>query len=488
MSMLREPYVAERSSDRKIQKVLGFLTDHGVTRQVLMDLGVIVEMAIVTTAAVIAKVLYLDLYLGDSETSIWGYLGAGLIGACVTAVTLRRQRMYDCERFATQTGNVRRLLLALLLAFLVLGAIGYMVKISSEFSRGWAITWFGVAFVLLLIERKIAVRILGRMLEYGAFTRRIVVVGAGSQLTTLVNRFREDPSGLSVAGVYRYSADDNGIWSADSLEALIAQSRRERIDEVVLALPLSEQEGIAAAIGRLSQLPVHISVFGGDFAGMSSPRGLKRLGSMQMLVLQSRPLDDWGRIAKSAFDRCGSAALLVLLAPLFACVALAIKLDNPGPVFFCQRRHGLNHRIINVWKFRSMRVAEDGPVVTQATSSDPRITRIGSFLRRSSLDEFPQLWNVLRGEMSLVGPRPHALVHNEYYGEMIEAYANRHKVKPGMTGWAQINGYRGNTEDPELMRKRVEYDLHYIERWSLLLDLEVLAKTAFKGFVNARAY
>ena len=169
-------------------------------------------------------------------------------------------------------------------------------------------------------------------------------------------------------------------------------------------------------------------------------------------------------------------------------VAVAIKLESPGPVFFRQRRHGYNHRLIDVYKFRTMSVAEDGDHVVQAQKNDARVTRVGKFLRRTSLDELPQLFNVLQGEMSLVGPRPHAVAHNQHYRDRLERYANRHCVKPGMTGWAQVNGFRGPTEDPEKMRKRVEMDLYYIENWSLSLDIKIIALTPLVGFVHRNAF
>ena len=180
--------------------------------------------------------------------------------------------------------------------------------------------------------------------------------------------------------------------------------------------------------------------------------------------------------------------LLVLALPVLALIALAIKLDDGGPVLFRQRRRGLNHRSIEVLKFRSMRVAEDGPVVTQARKGDPRITPVGRWLRKSSLDELPQLVNVLKGEMSLVGPRPHALVHDEHWGELLERYANRQQVKPGITGWAQVNGFRGETETAEKMQARVEHDLVYIDTWSLLLDLRILLATPLFGLAHKNAY
>jgi putative colanic acid biosynthesis UDP-glucose lipid carrier transferase len=169
-------------------------------------------------------------------------------------------------------------------------------------------------------------------------------------------------------------------------------------------------------------------------------------------------------------------------------IALAIKIDSPGPVFFRQRRHGFNHRVIDVFKFRTMRVAEYGLPIEQARKNDPRVTRVGKLLRRTSLDELPQLINVMRGEMSLVGPRPHALEHNHYYRERLDRYASRHRVKPGLTGWAQIHGLRGPTEDPETMRRRVQMDLYYIENWSLWLDVKIIAATPFVGFVNRNAF
>ena len=184
-----------------------------------------------------------------------------------------------------------------------------------------------------------------------------------------------------------------------------------------------------------------------------------------------------------------AALLLILLLPVFAIIALAIKLDSQGPVFFRQKRYGFNNNPITVFKFRTMFTgpAEESSV-PQARRNDPRVTRLGALLRRSSLDELPQLFNVLRGEMSLVGPRPHAVAHNEQYAKVIDDYLSRHRVKPGITGWAQINGLRGETDTPDKMRRRVQYDLYYIDNWSLFFDLKILLLTPFVGFVNRNAY
>jgi putative colanic acid biosynthesis UDP-glucose lipid carrier transferase len=187
-------------------------------------------------------------------------------------------------------------------------------------------------------------------------------------------------------------------------------------------------------------------------------------------------------------DYLFSGSALVVLMPLFVLVAIAIKLDSRGPVFFRQRRHGFNHRVIRVFKFRTMTVLEDGDVIRQAAQSDQRVTTVGRFLRRTSIDELPQLINVLRGEMSLVGPRPHALAHNEYYRDLVEHYSARHRVRPGITGWAQVHGYRGETRSSDHMRNRIQYDLHYIDNWSLLLDLKIMFKTLGSVFSSKNAY
>ena len=205
--------------------------------------------------------------------------------------------------------------------------------------------------------------------------------------------------------------------------------------------------------------------------------GVSAVGKVLLFDAQLTPLSARSLVVKTIMDSTLAAVALVTLAPLMLLIAIAIKLDTRGPVFFVQSRHGYNHRIIPVIKFRTMRVLEEGPVIVQAQRNDKRTTRVGRFLRRTSLDELPQLINVMRGELSLVGPRPHALAHNDAYAVLIENYANRHKIKPGITGWAQVNGFRGETSDPELMRQRVKLDLWYIDNWSPWLDLRVMLMT-----------
>jgi putative colanic acid biosynthesis UDP-glucose lipid carrier transferase len=241
---------------------------------------------------------------------------------------------------------------------------------------------------------------------------------------------------------------------------------------------------------RLEQLPVSLHIvthLAGDLVDQTTAHSVSSIGNVGLLDIKTKPLADWGRHLKSIEDYVIAALALLVALPVMVVIAVAIKLDSPGPVLFRQRRHGLNRRVIEVLKFRSMIVTENGSEVRQASRSDSRVTRVGHFLRRTSLDELPQLINVLRGEMSLIGPRPHALVHDDQYGEMLERYANRHQVKPGMTGWAQVNGFRGPTETPDKMAQRVDYDLAYIDSWSVWLDLKILAMTVLVGFRHKNA-
>jgi Undecaprenyl-phosphate glucose phosphotransferase len=274
-----------------------------------------------------------------------------------------------------------------------------------------------------------------------------------------------------------------------STNTLLDYIRSNRVDRVVVALPWIATDRIEALLKKLRTVPVRIDLVPNNVVWGFPAINMERLAGVPVLTIANGRVDEQMGFLKRLEDIIISSILLVLASPVLMLTALAVKLDSPGPVIFKQRRHGFNNQVFEVYKFRSMTVADSASTdVKQATKNDRRVTRVGRFLRRSSLDELPQLFNVLFGHMSIVGPRPHAVQHNLEFGAIISEYFGRHNVKPGITGWAQVNGLRGETDTVEKMHRRVEYDLHYIEHWSLMLDMKILVMTAFAVWFQDTAY
>ncbi|PRD35468.1 UNVERIFIED_CONTAM: wcaJ [Trichonephila clavipes] len=269
---------------------------------------------------------------------------------------------------------------------------------------------------------------------------------------------------------------------------LLQDARDGRYDHIYLALPLSEQACLHALITDLSDTASSVYLVPDVFTFDLLHSRTDMIDGLPAISIYDTSFSLADQFLKRSLDIVVSLAGLLLISPILLSIAIAIKLTSPGPVFFKQTRYGLNGRPIKVWKFRSMQTMDDGPEVRQAQKNDSRLTPIGGFLRSSSLDELPQFLNVLGGSMSVVGPRPHAVAHNEMYRKLIPGYMLRHKVKPGITGWAQINGWRGETDTLEKMQKRIEFDIEYIRRWSIWLDIKIIWMTAFKGFLGENAY
>jgi Undecaprenyl-phosphate glucose phosphotransferase len=424
-------------------------------------------------------------------------LELALMSAAVGHFVLRQLGQYDEARIPAVSIHLTELALALFLVFATVQSVSFTLGAAQAFPRGWQPLSLVLGGGLLLGMRLIVRRFLAPLAKAGMFDANLAIYGAGEVARAVVSHVERGGSGLHLSGIFDDRAnsvrlDGDGLSITGGLADLIEAGRADRIDEIIIALPQSAGKRIADIARKLEHLPVRIRIcthIASDLvdAQLASHK-VSSVGPVGLLDVKSKPLIDWAPFVKRLEDIVIGVPALICFAPVMLLIALAIKLDSPGPVFFRQKRHGLNHRVIEVLKFRSMRVAEDGPVVTQATRHDPRVTRVGRFIRRTSLDELPQLINIVAGDMSLVGPRPHALVHNEHYGEMLERYANRHQVKPGLTGWAQVNGYRGETQTNEDMRKRVEYDLVYITNWSLLMDLRILAATPIYGFTGKNAF
>ena len=324
----------------------------------------------------------------------------------------------------------------------------------------------------------------------GAFCRHIVIVGGGEAAQRTIDTLEGSPDlDVKILGLFDDREDSRSpehvrrYRKLGRIADLAEYARHNRVDLVIVAIPLSAEKRLLQMLERLWELPVDIRISGQESQLKLSPRAYDYLGNLPLLAVFDRPLSPWGAFVKAAFDRVVAALLLVLFAPVMAAVALAIRLESRGPVFFRQKRYGFNNELIEVWKFRSMYVDKcDANASKLVTKDDPRVTRVGRFIRKTSLDELPQLFNVLKGELSLVGPRPHATqakAGDKLYEQVVDGYFARHKVKPGITGWAQINGWRGETDTEEKIRMRVKYDLEYINNWSLWFDIYILLKTPF---------
>ena len=347
----------------------------------------------------------------------------------------------------------------------------FITKSSEEFSRITILCWLGITPILLTIERIMIFVLLHRLRAHVSNTRTYAILGNGIYTQSLPKQIEElSWTGLQLAGKY------------DDLTTLLSDLEREPIDYIFLSYASNEQEKIVSAIQALNDSTATTYLVPDLLLSDLLGSRWITLGNTPLIVINDHPFYGGWWVLKKIEDLILGSLILLLILPIMLLIALAIRLTSPGPVLFKQRRHGLNGEVIKVYKFRTMTALDDGDIVVQATKDDLRITRIGKFLRRHSLDELPQFLNVLQGSMSIVGPRPHAVAHNEYYRQLIDGYMQRHKVKPGITGWAQVNGLRGETDTLDKMKNRVEFDRYYINHWSLALDLKIILLTIINGF------
>lgn len=386
------------------------------------------------------------------------------------------------------------------LVFLVaLGAV-FFLKIEGSFSRVWLLAWWGVGLALLIAERLALSVVVRSLTASGRLERRTVVVGggpAGEQV--LRDLAAQKHSDVRICGVFDDRNDERspdvvaGFPRLGSVDDLVEFARHTRIDLVIFTLPISAEARLLQMLRKLWVLPIDIRLAAHTNKLRFRPRSYSWIGNVPVLDVFDKPIADWDVVLKTAFDKIVGVLCLILLSPIMLLVALAIKLDSRGPVLFRQKRYGFNNELIEVFKFRSMYVEQlDNTASKLVTRGDPRVTRVGRIIRRTSLDELPQLFNVVfKGNLSLVGPRPHA-VHakaaEHLYDEVVDGYFARHRVRPGLTGWAQIHGWRGETDTEEKIQRRVEHDLFYIENWSLMLDAYILVMTPLALLKAENAY
>jgi Undecaprenyl-phosphate glucose phosphotransferase len=438
------------------------------------------DVACVPTAGLIAYFARFGFAAIDFQLGLILLLGTGTVANVMNiAGAYNASDLSLWPRQAIKVAGIWGVSIALLLAF------AFFVKIADQYSRLWIGYWFLLGAAMSSAGRAGAAAYISHRRKAGSLSIHIAIVGWQPFIEQVVRQIASPSNEIRIVGTFapRLAAGDSIVADDATVAGLLRLARKTRIDEIIVHLPERRDAEFNAMLRKLGELPVNVHLCP-DLSDLSiAPRKLTILHEAFMISVFERPLSGWAAAAKRGEDVVLAGLLLLFAAPIMLLIALLVKLDSRGPALFRQRRFGFNNHAITVLKFRTMQAGgENDPLVPQAQRNDPRVTRIGRFLRRSSLDELPQLINVLKGNMSLVGPRPHAIVHNEHYAAMIDGYLSRHRVKPGITGWAQVHGLRGETATIGAMRERVKHDLYYIENWSLRLDLWILLRTLFVGF------
>jgi putative colanic acid biosysnthesis UDP-glucose lipid carrier transferase len=461
-----------------------------ISSSVIPQLMMVLDSLAILATAFIAYFVTIDFaepsYYAAATAFVW----------LVTIMLLNFAGLYDFDAIVRPLTYVDKVVIVFATTFSFLLAAAFSLKISSEYSRLWTGSFAFSACAVTLIFRFYAAQIIGRLADRQVFSRHVAVVGAGQQMRKLLDAInKSQPRFITLVGIFAVSPQEiatNAIKHPvlGTVDDLPSYLRSRDIDDIIVCLPWSADDEIKSIMNKLRELPVNVYL-GGDLIGFELPirPAPDHFEKLPLVEVMGRPLGGWGGIQKAALDYGLGVVLAIALLPLMVLITLAIRLESNGPALFRQRRYGFVNRTFEIYKFRTMKYSEvPEKQIVQATRNDPRITRMGRILRRLSLDELPQIFNVLNGTMSLVGPRPHAVQHNEEYARIIRGYFSRHRVKPGMTGWAQVNGFRGETKNVADMEERVKYDIYYAENWSLGLDLKILLMTAVICLTGRNAY
>jgi Undecaprenyl-phosphate glucose phosphotransferase len=416
------------------------------------------------------------------------YLANIVIGCVIFSLILHSGGMYRFPALRHRLQHLKRLSGYWAATILLLISTIYWSKLADELSRGWIVMWAVGGWAGLMGTRRLAWRVIRSLQARGRLLTHTAVVGYGSTAADLAARLQSNNNDdVQVIGVFEPASDLGdapGSRAGRDLGCLLQLTASTVLDEIVVAMPCSQLAEAGSLLCELSAFPVDVKVYL-DFAGAG-----RAGGPISVLVpIWERPLAGLPSVIKRGMDICLSAMMLIIMLPLMVMIAVLVKLDSPGPALFRQQRFGFSKKPFILYKFRSMRwEPDDDPSVPQARRNDPRVTRVGGLLRRASLDELPQFFNVLKGDMSLVGPRPHPTLLDDKFAAVIDRYLARHHVKPGITGWAQVNGFRGETDTLDKMERRVEHDLHYIDHWSPFLDLRILCMTLAAVLKQRNAY
>ena len=433
----------------------------------------------------------------EIQSTVSGLAGVTFI-ALMTSAMLNSQWSYTIAGLRRLSVQAVKVFASLIAVFLGMSGVAYLLDIRivpPDLMAAWLIA----SGIVLCSVRAVAARAVTRLGDMGRLVRRTVIVGGGKDADTLIDALAADPAGqLKILGIFDDRLDGRAregradFAHLGTFEKLSDFCRDASVDLLIVTVPPRAEERLLHILRKLFTLQVDVRVSALNSKLRFNSRAYSYIGPVPMLAVMDKPLSDWDRVMKNVEDRVLGGLLLLLAAPVMALVAIALRLDSKGPIFFRQRRYGFNNEMIEVYKFRSMYVDKlDATASRLVTRDDPRVTRVGRFIRRTSLDELPQLFNVLRGQMSLVGPRPHATgarAERDLYEDVVQEYFARHRVKPGVTGWAQVSGWRGETDTHEKLQRRVEHDLYYIDNWSLMFDLYIVAMTPISLISGKNAY
>ena len=460
-----------------------------ISSQVLRGLMMTIDSLVILSSGLL-------LYNLIIEFAVTSYYAAAVAFVWLVSIMLMNfAGLYEFDAVTRPIAFIDKIIIVFVTTFSFLLAAAFALKMSAEYSRIWTGSFALLACAAIVIVRVITAQIIKQLADRNVFSRNVVIVGSGDQMWKLLDIIeKSELRFITLLGVFSeggklgaHSGHFTTLGTPDELPSFI---RNHNVDDVIICMPWSADDHITSMINTLRELPVSVYL-GADLIGFRLPlrRAPDHFEELPLVEVMGRPLAGWGGIQKAVLDYSLVTLLTMLVLPLMTLIVIAIRLESKGPALFRQQRYGFINKTFEIYKFRTMSYTETKERdIVQATRNDPQVTRIGRILRRLSLDELPQIFNVLNGTMSLVGPRPHAVQHNEEYAKMIRGYFARHRVKPGMTGWAQVNGLRGETDTLKKMEKRVQYDIYYVENWSLLFDLKILMMTAVICLTGRNAY
>lgn len=479
------------------EAIANSLSTRSISRVILSGTARVAEAILVTGSGL----LVLLAMVPPDERLPWAY-GLATVGAGILYVFLAQvggaYRIVALRRLTPQLG---RILVTWLVVFAALAIVAFFTRSGDDFSRGWFLIWFMIGLVAIIAFRAVVSARVRAWSRAGLLERRAVIVGGGEPAEKLIVALEaERDQDIRICGIFDDRRNDRspamvaGYPKLGTIPELVTFARKARIDLLIVTIPITAEKRVLQLLQQLWVLPVDIRLSMQSAGLRFRPHTYSFVGSVPFLDIADRPIADWDYVAKWLLDRILGTFILLFALPVMAVIAIAIKLDSRGPVLFKQKRYGFNNEVIDVYKFRSMYTDQtDHKATKQVTRDDPRVTRVGRFIRKTSLDELPQLFNVVfRGTLSLVGPRPHAvegrMATNQLFEQVVGDYFARHRVKPGITGWAQVNGLRGETDTEEKIQRRVEYDIYYIENWSVLFDLYILLITPVALVKGVNAY